>query len=148
MDVAPVWNWLSQAITTPPSIPLSGRAEAPIGVFTPYAAYGLTSSVQEMNFTTARTLGWQQHCWEWAKSGQPFLLHGLGAPNLVFCNELCAAYKYYFSCNDSIATFLPEYSVRDVSWLRTQNHFRFEGLADVPTPPALTHSLEAPSLNR
>jgi hypothetical protein len=108
----------SPAISTTTTLAMASwtkLGQNPVGVFTPYAAYELTPKIQKVNFTTTRTQGWQRHCWEWARSGQPFLLHGIGAQNLVFCDELRAAYKYYFSCNDSIATFLPEDSVRDVS---------------------------------
>jgi len=68
-----------------------------------------------MNFTTTKTLGWQQRCWDWAKSREPFELHGVSVPNLLFCEELCAAYKYRFSCNDSIAAFLPLDADREVA---------------------------------
>jgi hypothetical protein len=74
-----------------------------------------------MNFTTTKTKGWQQHCWEWAEAKEPFELRDVAAENIPFCNELCAAYqgKYQLSNVVPVATFT--FIVEEQSLHRNQN---------------------------
>jgi len=48
---------------------------------------------------STKTTGWQIRCWDWVKAGELFELHGVEKTHLLFCHELCAAYKY--QCNFS-----------------------------------------------
>ena len=46
------------------------------------------------NMTSTRRLGWQKKCQTWAAAGESFEVHGVGARELNFCRQLCAAYNY------------------------------------------------------
>ncbi len=55
-----------------------------------------------------KAAGWQKRCWDWVKAGELFKLHGVEIPHLLFCNALCAAYKYgYEFSNSSVLAFFP-----------------------------------------
>lgn len=60
--------------------------------------------------TTTRTDGWQKICQKWAKAGESFEVHGIGASHLAFCKELCDSFNYechYQSHDrDSAAVFM------------------------------------------
>ena len=61
--------------------------------------------------TTTRTAGWQKTCQQWAKAGESFEIHGIGASHLAFCKDLCDSFNYeclYQSQDrDSAAVFAP-----------------------------------------
>jgi|GEM_PF-1775551 len=48
-----------------------------------------------LNIST-KTTGWQIRCWDWVKAGELFELHDVEKTHLLFCHELCAAYKYQY----------------------------------------------------
>jgi hypothetical protein len=55
-----------------------------------------------------KAVGWQKRCWDWVKAGERFELHGVETPHLLFCNALCAAYKYQHEFSDpSVLAFFP-----------------------------------------
>ena len=59
----------------------------------------------------AKAAGWQKRCWDWVKAGELFELHGVETSHLLFCNALCAAYKYQHEfSNPSVLAFTPKNS--------------------------------------
>ena len=58
--------------------------------------------------TNTKTAGWQKRCWDWVKAGELFELHDVEASHLLFCHELCAAYKYQHEfSHPSVLAFFP-----------------------------------------
>jgi hypothetical protein len=62
-----------------------------------------------VNFAATKTTGWQKNCLDWAKAKQPFVIYGIEKTHMLFCQELCAAYKFKcrFFCKGSVAVFAP-----------------------------------------
>jgi hypothetical protein len=78
---------------------------------------GIIEMRQVINLTTTRTKGWQEVCWSWARSMQPFELFGVLTTHLPFCQALSAAYRCKFRSRpfrgESVITFEPGLSVNN-----------------------------------
>jgi hypothetical protein len=47
-----------------------------------------------MRVVSARDSGWQKFCWELAQAGMAFEIHDFTPEQILFVQELCAAYRY------------------------------------------------------
>ena len=47
-----------------------------------------------MRVISARLMGWQKFCWELAEAGTPFEIQDFVPEQILFVQELCAAYRY------------------------------------------------------
>jgi hypothetical protein len=67
--------------------------------------------VRSINSITTKAAGWQQKCWRWAESAQPFEIRDLQSRHFMFCQEICAEYDYTYQyrCKnmESVARFTP-----------------------------------------
>jgi hypothetical protein len=53
--------------------------------------------------------GWQEGCWNMAKTGKPFAVQGIN-PRIhdVFCNAICDAYRYRIEIAGRRINFNPQ----------------------------------------
>jgi len=78
-----------------------------MGLLNSGSCYSRSEENKMLNIHT-KTAGWQKRCWDWVKAGERFELHGVETPHLLFCNELCAAYKYKHEfSHPSVLAFFP-----------------------------------------
>jgi len=67
--------------------------------------------VASINSTSTKAERWQEKCWSWAETKQPFEIRDMEASHFMFCQELCAEYdySYLYRCqrSESVAQFKP-----------------------------------------
>jgi hypothetical protein len=65
--------------------------------------------VAALNSVSTKTTGWQEKCWNWAESQQPFEIRDMTSSHFMFCQELCGEYNYTYvyrcSGQESVAQF-------------------------------------------
>jgi hypothetical protein len=67
--------------------------------------------VASINSTSTKADQWQEKCWSWAETNQPFEIRDMEAAHFMFCQEICAEYDYTYQyrCqrSESVAQFKP-----------------------------------------
>jgi hypothetical protein len=68
-------------------------------------------TMDQVNFTTTKSKGWEQKCKEWADANESFEIHSIESSHFTFCQNFCARHNYQYQfqirAGEYVAIFTP-----------------------------------------